>query len=101
MPLDGRRRTPFSQAENFKLTNHRAPSYNNDFAKRICFNYYRLFIYSHLFLFIYFKIMSLEGDIFGDPNATATEPVKPIVDSSGDIFASAVSQPEMKRIVYK
>ena len=45
--------------------------------------------------------MSLEGDIFGDPNATATEPVKPIVDSSGDIFASAVSQPEMKRIVYK
>ena len=63
--------------------------------------YYRLFIYSHLFLFIYFQIMSLEGDIFGDPNATATEPVKPIVDSSGDIFASAVSQPEMKRIVYK
>ena len=28
--------SPFSQAENFKLTNHRAPSYNNDFAKRIC-----------------------------------------------------------------
>ena len=45
--------------------------------------------------------MSLEGDIFGDPNATAAEPVKPIADSSGDIFASAVSQPEMKRLVYK
>jgi sorting nexin-1/2 len=42
--------------------------------------------------------MSLEGDIFGDPNAAATEPVKPIVDSSGDIFASAVSQPEMKSV---
>ena len=43
--------------------------------------------------------MSLEGDIFGDPNAATAEPVKPIADSSGDIFASAVSQPEMKRIV--
>ena len=53
-----------------------------------------------LFPFCVFELfrMSLEGDIFGDPSP-AVAPIKPVtLDSSGDIFASAVSQqPEMKR----